>query len=116
MPTFRLFAVAAVSGFIGVSLAEDAPKLEPWVHTYYWEEFAVSQEAPVSPDGRYRLKRVSKNGDVELFYSPTPEQRTVVVVKPMPKQIKKGDRPPTIVVKTFDAPKQSAILRELRIK
>jgi hypothetical protein len=116
MTALRLFMIAALLGALGISLAEDAPKLEPWVHTYHWEEFALTQEAPTSADGRYRLKSVSKTGDVELYYSPTPERREVVVVKPMPKQFKKGDRPPTMVVKTFDASKQSVILRELRIK
>src|SRR4051794_31439778 len=116
MNTLRFAVLSVAAGWLSLCSAADAPKLEPWIHTYYWDQFAVSPETPTSPDGRYHLKSVSKNGEVELFYSPTLEQREVVVVKPMPKRLRKGERSPTIVVKSFDASKQSAILRESKIK
>jgi len=85
-------------------------------HEYYWEEFTVSKEVPSTPDGRYHLKRVRQNGEVELVYSVFPGQTEDVIVKPAPKKLKKNARPPTIVVSKFDAAKQSATIREWRMR
>lgn len=118
MNTLRLIAFSALCCWTPLSSAAE-PETEISVvirHEYYWEEFTVSKESPRTADGRYLLKRVQRNGEVELAYSVFPGQTEDVVVKPMPKKLKKDARPPTIVVLQFDAEKQSATIRELRMR
>ncbi len=86
------------------------------VHEFYWVEFTLSQAAPESADGRYKLKRVHRNGDVEVFYSATLGDQKLIVVKPMPKRFKDGTEPPSVVVKTFDPAAQVVTIRELWMK
>ena len=74
----------------------------------------LSKDAPLSDDGRYRLKKVRENGDVEILYSEEPEETELIVVKPMPKYLKIGARPPMIVVEESDYTTQSAKIRALR--
>ncbi|MBE7536964.1 MAG: hypothetical protein IT422_10920 [Pirellulaceae bacterium] len=106
-----------------VQLGADEPKakkeeqvqLEPFAHEFYWETFVVTKDAPVSPDGRYRLKKVTRCGLVELIFSSSPTESETIVVKPTPKKPKKGARPPTIVVVESDAKAQTATIKELRM-
>ncbi|BET68841.1 hypothetical protein ASA1KI_37590 [Opitutales bacterium ASA1] len=95
---------------------EEQVQLEPFAHEFYWESFTVTKDARVSPDGRYRLKKVARNGSVELIFSASPTESEVIVVKPMPKKPEKGSRPPTIVVVESDAKAQTATIKELRMK
>ena len=77
----------------------------------------MTKEAPFSDNRHYRLKEVRKNGEVELIDCTVAKAETkVVIVKPAPKKLKDGDRPPTIVVIAANHAKQSATIRELRIK
>jgi hypothetical protein len=95
---------------------DDQVTLEPIAHKFYWESFSISKNSPVSPDGRYRLKKVAPDGSVELAFSPSPTVTKIIVVKPMPKSFEKGERPPTIVVAEANAKTQSATIKELRMK
>lgn len=91
--------------------------LPPFAQEYYWQDFAVTKEAPFSDNRHYRLKGVRKNGDVELIDCAVAEVATrTIVVKSKPEELKDGERPPTIVVVASDSEKQSANLRELRVK
>jgi len=95
---------------------EEQVQLEPFAHEFCWDSFVVTKDAPVSPDGRYRLKKVVRNGSVELIFSSSPTESEVIVVKPMRKKPEKGARPPTIVVVESDAKAQTATIKELRMK
>ena len=114
-------SLALIGGFLGICAAADQKKevliLPPFAHTYVWHEFTVSKEAPFSDNRYYRLQGVRKNGEVELIDCAVASlERKIVVVKPAPKKVRDGDRPPTIIVVTSDFKKQSATIRELRIK
>ena len=91
--------------------------LRPFTDTYYWYDFTLSREAPLSADGRYRFVRVRPNGDVELIDSAWQDIATkVVVAKAPPKHFIKGQPLPTIVVSESNYEKQTANLRDLRIR
>jgi hypothetical protein len=117
MNTFRL-KVLSVLSFASClcPAAESKGDTIELRHTYYWEEFTLTKEAPVATDESYRLTAVRKNGEVELIRYPTSEHPELVIAKPMPKRMKTGERPPTIVVERFDFAKQSATIRELRVR
>jgi hypothetical protein len=121
MKLSRLFAVFATIaiGFRACPAAEkkkEEPIEIPYSHVYYWQDYTLTKDAPASADGRFRLKRVRKNGEVELLYSPTPDVAEIIIVKAAPKKLKGSERPPTVVVEEFDAPKQLAKIRELRMR
>jgi hypothetical protein len=94
---------------------EETIKLQPFTHTAYWQDFALSKDSPLSDDGRYRLKEVRKNGEVELYLVQERDNATVVV-KPKPKKLEKGKPVPLIVVLEADTVKQSAIISEMRFR
>lgn len=89
--------------------------LPPITHTYYWETYVLSKDAPLTANGRYRLAKVNADGTVELTYFLSPERTQAVVVKP-----KIQDPPPgpveTFYVTESNAQAQTATLRELLMK
>jgi len=110
-------------GIATVAAAEEAKdkkgepvKLEPFTHDFYWESFVISKDSPMSPDGRYRFKKVARDGSVKLISAPSSKESEVIIVKPMPKRFEQGERPPTIVVGESDFEKQTATIKELRMK
>jgi hypothetical protein len=109
-----LFAACVRERPIIVS-AKDSPP-GAWVTQYYWETMMLNKETPLSEDGRYRLKTVRENGDVEILYSEEPGEAELIVAKTMPKKLVRGARPPTIVVEESDYARQSAKIRALRAK
>jgi len=84
-------------------------------HQYSWHEFTLKKPLLLSDDSHYRLKAVRRNGDVELIDVSEDSPNKVVVVKPWPKKIKVGDKPPDIIVVTSNYKEQSATIRELRL-
>ncbi len=118
--------LAAFLGLAAVALlaAVDGPKeskdeqvtLESFTHEFFWVTFSLSKESPMSPDGRYCLKKVNRDGSVKLVRKPSAKNPEMIVVKPMPAESEKGKHPPTIVVVESDAGKQTATLKELRMK
>jgi hypothetical protein len=120
MKPSHLAFVALVASFTACYAAEqkkdETIELPPYTHTAYWQDFTVSKDSPMSDDGRYRLKEVRKNGDVELLDWSDPEHPTSFIVKPKPKKLKAGETVPTIVVLEADAVKQSATISEMRLK
>jgi hypothetical protein len=119
MNALRSALLSVALGLPCVCLAADEKKadLPSFTHQYYWQEFTVSKEAPFSDNRSFRLKEVRKNGEVELIDCAVASIATkIVVVKPVPKKLSDGDRPPTIIVVVADYAKQSATIRELRMK
>ncbi len=119
--THRLFALVVLSSACAIAQAdqkkEEVITLPPFADTYVWHDFSVSKDKPLSEDGRYRLVRVRKNGDVELIDCAVSEVATkLVVAKPPPKKFKKGEQLPTVVVASSDFKSQVAKCRELRTK
>ena len=121
--SMKLFRLLLTAGLIVPAFCHGADRQEgetvtlpEIVHEFYWIEFTLSRASPASADGRYKLKRVHRNGDVELFYSAIPGDQKLIVVKPMPKRFKDGTEPPSVVVKTFDPATQVVTIRELRMK
>ncbi|MBL9189070.1 MAG: hypothetical protein JNK23_16415 [Opitutaceae bacterium] len=110
-----LIASSALTSF-AADAKEDTYGLEPWVHTAVRHEFCLKKDAPLSDDGKYRLKEVRANGEVELLELSDPKNPKPVVAKPRSPNLKRGERPPTLWVHDFDAKKQSATLCELRFK
>jgi hypothetical protein len=96
---------------------DESITLPPFTDTYYWHAFTVSKDTPVSEDGRYRLVKVRKSGEVELIDCAVSELKTkIVIAKPPPKTFKKGEPLPTVIVESADAKTQIANLKELCIK
>jgi hypothetical protein len=113
-------ALAAIVGGITACCAaeqkkEEVVELQPYSHTAYWQDFTITKDSPMSDDGRYRLKEVRKNGDVELLRWDDPAHPSLVV-KPKPKKLESAARVPTIVVLDADSTKQSARISEMRLK
>lgn len=90
--------------------------LEPFAHDYYWDSFTVSKETPLSPDGRFKLKKVQRNGDVELYLMEGSKEKKKIVVKPLPQKTKAGSPTPSLAVEQSDPKKQSAVLKELKMR
>ena len=88
-------------------------RLPPFIDRYYWKSFNVTPDSPLSPDGRYRLIKVTENGWVELSFSPNPSESKMVIAKPMPKQFEKGEGFPLVVVLEADFKAQTAVLKML---
>jgi len=114
--TSLLLGCASVTAGNSKEKKEDTVTVEPFTHEFYWESFNVTPDSPLSPDGRYRLKKVQENGWVELVFSPNPSEFQVVIAKPTPKKNEKGKAPPTIVVAESNPKTQTATLKELRMK
>ncbi|MCX6951960.1 MAG: alpha/beta hydrolase domain-containing protein, partial [Verrucomicrobia bacterium] len=94
---------------------ETTVELAPFAHTAVWQAFTLSQNSPLSDDGRYRLKEIRKNGEVELLRWDDPAHPSLIV-KPKAQKLASGAPVPTIVVLEADAANQSARLSELRFK
>lgn len=111
------FSTLALSSCVGPGFAAETEKLQSVIRDeYYWEEFTLTKEVPLAKDGRYRLKSVRRSGEVELIALADLDNLETVIVRSMPKKIRSGERLPTIVVGSFDFRKQSATIRELRVR
>lgn len=95
---------------------EEIVQLPPFVDTAYSQVFTVSRAQPLSDDRRYRLKSVRNDGSVELIDCAAAEIATKTIVVSPAHRVKRGERPQTIVVVAADADKQTATIRELRMK
>ena len=91
-------------------------ELKPFSHNYYWKSFIIDRESLMSPDKRYLLRNVLKDGSVELVYLPCSEDPELVIVKAKWDQHESEEKPPTIFVVESDFEKQSATVRELRMR
>jgi hypothetical protein len=116
----RLLLLAACSQCLclGADQKDEAViELPAYEHTYIWQEFTVSKDQPFSDDRCYRLARVKTNGEVELINCAISEIKTeITVVKPKVAKPKADERPQTIFVVSSDFEKQTATIRQLRIK
>jgi len=90
--------------------------LAPITQTFYWKSFILTPSSLVSPDGRYRLKKVDENGWVELTFFPNPSESQVVVAKPAALKFEKGAGLPSVVVVESNSKTQTATLNELLMK
>jgi hypothetical protein len=118
IPLLLVVSLSVVAGCTAVDQPKEGETvtLEPFAHEYIWVPFTVSVGSPMSPDGRYRLRKVAKDGSVELVFSVTPTESQVIVAKPPPKKFEKGKSLPTVVVVESNYEKQTAQLKELRTK
>ena len=85
-------------------------------HVYYWETFTLTKESPRSPDGDYQLRKVNRNGSVELLFLVTPDEHETIVVKPAIKKPKTGMEVQTIIVVASNAKTQTATIKVLKQK
>jgi hypothetical protein len=104
-----VFALIALSPKISGEDYSRMIVLEESSNTYVWRSFFVSNETLKSPDERYLLKNVLRNGTVELIHLPCSESPEVIVVEPRESQSVLSK----IYVVESDFKKQSATINEL---
>ena len=105
-----------ICGECASSTTEKQIRLEPFTHDFFWESFTLTPDAPLSPDGCYRLKKVDDNGSVELLSIADPGDVRVIVVKPLPLKMDKGHAPTNLYVLESNPAIQTATIRVLRMK